>query len=89
MYLKTTANTQALTIPNEALMEEQGNYFVYVQINPELFEKREVFPGATDGLRTELIKGISMNDRIVTRGATLVKLSQASGALDAHSGHVH
>ncbi|MFZ4707519.1 MAG: efflux transporter periplasmic adaptor subunit, partial [Bacteroidales bacterium] len=81
--------TQAVTVPNDALLEEQGNYFVYVQINPELFEKREVNPGATDGLRTELIKGVSANERIVSRGATLVKLTQATGTLDAHSGHVH
>ncbi|MBK6964393.1 MAG: efflux RND transporter periplasmic adaptor subunit [Bacteroidales bacterium] len=58
LYLKTTTNTQALTVPNEALLEEQGNYFVYVQIHPELFEKREVYPGATDGLRTEILKRI-------------------------------
>jgi RND family efflux transporter MFP subunit len=89
LYLKTTTNLQAVTIPKDALLEEQGNYFVYVQINPELFEKREVFPGSTDGLRTEILKGISVNERIVTRGATLVKLTQATGTLDAHSGHVH
>jgi cobalt-zinc-cadmium efflux system membrane fusion protein len=89
LYLKTTTNTNAITIPNEALLEEQGNYYVYVQINPELFEKREVFPGSTDGLRTEVLKGISANERIVTKGATLVKLTQATGTLDAHSGHVH
>lgn len=89
LYLKTTTNTQALTVPNAALLEEQGNYFVYVQINPELFEKREVRPGATDGLRTEILKGLSESERIVTKGATLIKLAQATGTLDAHSGHVH
>lgn len=89
LYLKTTTNTQAITVPNDALLEEQGNYFVYVQINPELFEKREVNPGATDGLRTEILKGLSENERIVTKGATLIKLAQATGTLDAHSGHNH
>ncbi|MFZ4706931.1 MAG: efflux RND transporter periplasmic adaptor subunit [Bacteroidales bacterium] len=89
LYLKTTTNTKAITIPVEALLEEQGNYFVYVQINPELFEKREVFPGSTDGLRIEVLKGISDSDRIITKGATLVKLTQATGTLDAHSGHNH
>jgi len=89
LYLKTTTNTQAITVPNEALLEEQGNYFVYVQINPELFEKREVNPGTTDGLRTEILKGLSENERIVTKGATLIKLAQATGTLDAHSGHNH
>lgn len=89
LYLKTQSNTKALTIPNSALLEEQGFYFVFVQITPELFEKREVKIGGSDGLKTEIIKGIKSNERIVTKGAILIKLSQVSGALDAHSGHVH
>lgn len=89
LYLKTLTNTKAVTLPNTALLEEQGNYFVMVQLTPELFEKREVKIGATDGFNTEIIKGISTSERIVTRGAILVKLAQASAALDPHSGHVH
>jgi multidrug efflux pump subunit AcrA (membrane-fusion protein) len=89
LYLKTQSNTKALTIPNSALLEEQGFYFVFVQITPELFEKREVKIAGSDGLKTEILKGISSRERVVTKGAVLIKLSQASGALDAHSGHVH
>lgn len=89
LFLKTISNKKALTIPNSALTEEQGVFFVYVQLNPELFEKREVKTGATDGFRTEVLQGLSQNERIVTTGAILVKLSQATGTLDAHSGHVH
>lgn len=89
IYLKSLSNSQALTVPNPSLLEEQGIYYVYVQVNPELFEKREVIIGGTDGLSTEIIKGISSNDRLVTKGAMMIKLSQATGALDAHSGHVH
>ncbi|MCD4665959.1 MAG: efflux RND transporter periplasmic adaptor subunit [Bacteroidales bacterium] len=89
LFLKTQSNKQALTIPNNSIMEEQGIYFVFIQITPELFEKREVRPGATDGLKTEILKGLSINERIVTNGAIMIKLAQATGALDAHSGHVH
>jgi len=89
LFLKTLSNAQALTIPNSALLEEQGNYFVYVQITPELFEKREVKTGATDGVKTEILQGFSKHERIVTTGAVLVKLAQATGTLDAHSGHNH
>ncbi|OFX21335.1 MAG: hypothetical protein A2041_06970 [Bacteroidetes bacterium GWA2_31_9b] len=89
IYLKTIGNIHALTIPNSALLEEQGNKFVYVQVTPELFEKREVKTGGTDGIKTEILNGISTNERIVTKGAILIKLAQSSGALDAHSGHVH
>jgi len=89
VFLKTGTNTQAVTIPNTALLEEQGSYFVWVQVTPELFEKREVVPGKTDGVRTEILKGTTADERIVSRGAMLIKLAQATGTLDAHSGHVH
>ena len=89
LYLKTITNLQALTIPNSALIEEQGAFFVFVQITPELFEKREIKTGVTDGVKTEILNGISENERVIIKGAILVKLAQSSGTLDAHSGHVH
>jgi RND family efflux transporter MFP subunit len=89
VYLKTLTNSNALTIPNSAILEEQGNFSVFVQITPELFEKREVTPGTTDGLRTEILKGVNPGERVISVGAILVKLAQATGSLDAHSGHVH
>lgn len=89
IYLKSVSSDNALTVPNSAILEDQGIFFVYVQINPELFEKREVKTGATDGIRTQILDGITANDRIVTSGAVFIRLAQATGALDAHSGHVH
>jgi RND family efflux transporter MFP subunit len=89
MFIKTQTNAQALTIPNEAIVEEMGDYFVYVQLTPEFFEKRPVKKGVTDGMRTEITEGIIAGDRVVSKGAILVKLAHAAGALDAHAGHVH
>ena len=89
MFIKTQSQTEALTVVNEAIVEEMGNYFVYVQLTPELFEKRPVKRGETDGLRTEIIEGISEGERVIGKGAILVKLAQAAGAIDPHSGHVH
>lgn len=89
VYLKSISNEQSLTVPNGALIEEQGIYYIFVQIHPELFEKREVKTGATDGQKTEIIAGIAATDRIVIKGAMMIKLAQSTGTLDAHSGHVH
>jgi RND family efflux transporter MFP subunit len=89
LYLKTVGNSKAITVPNTALLEEQGMFFVFVQLTPELFEKRGIEVGATDGIRSEVINGLKENERVISRGALLVKLSQASGALDPHAGHVH
>ncbi len=89
LWLKTVAEAEVLTVPNSALIEEQGAIFVFVQVTPEKFEKRVIQTGATDGIRTEVTGGLNDDERIVTKGAILVKLAQATGTLDAHSGHVH
>jgi RND family efflux transporter MFP subunit len=89
MFIKTQTAAQAVTVPNEAIVEEMGNHFVFVQLTPEFFEKQLVKTGVTDGIRTEITEGVSEGDRVISKGAILVKLAQASGALDAHAGHVH
>jgi len=89
LYLKAMGSDPKLTVPNSALLEEQGTFFVWVQITPELFEKRGITTGATDGMETEVLQGLTAEDRIVTKGAIMIKLAQATGTLDAHSGHVH
>jgi len=89
MFIKTQTNTQAITVPNEAIVEEMGAYFVFVQLTPEFFEKRAIKKGITDGIRTEITEGITEGERVVSKGAILVKLAQGSGELDVHSGHVH
>lgn len=88
MYI-TAGNAPALTVPNTALVEEMGSFFVFVQLTPEFFEKREVTVGKSNGVRTEILSGLKDGERVVGKGAVLVKLSQASGKLDAHAGHVH
>ena len=89
IIIKTKAESESLLVPNTGLLEEQGNYFVLVQRNPETFEKVEVKVGVSDGVNTEILSGISKTDRIVTRGAVIVKLAAVSNSLDPHSGHVH
>lgn len=89
VYIKTVATEDAVCVPNEALVEEMGNFFVFRQLNPELFEKVQVRTGATDGIRTRIMSGLDGGERIVTSGAAIVRLAQTSGALDPHAGHVH
>ena len=89
MYIKTQTQAQAVTIPSGSIFEEMGNYFVFVQLTPELFEKRTVTTGVTDGMFIEIKAGVAAGERVVSKGAILVKLAQSSGALDPHAGHVH
>ena len=71
-----------------ALMEEQGNFFVYVQVTGESFDKRQVKTGAQDGTSVQIVSGLNPGDRVVTKGAYLVKLATQSGSAPAH-GHEH
>ena len=89
LYITTRSDRQTLAIPNQGIVEEMGNYFVFVQLNPESFEKRMVTLGATDGRRTEILSGVKEGERVVTRGASMVRLAQGGAALDPHAGHVH
>lgn len=89
LFIITRSVRNCISVPNSALMEEQGYYSVFVQLTPELFEKREVSIGSTDGMRTEIKNGLAEGERIVSRGALLVKLAAVSNSLDPHAGHVH
>lgn len=89
MYITTAADRQVLTVPTTGIVEEMGNYFVFVKVCQEEYEKRPVTLGATDGRRTEVTAGLKEGEWVVARGAFMVKLAQGSGALDPHAGHVH
>ncbi|HAC14348.1 MAG TPA: efflux RND transporter periplasmic adaptor subunit [Bacteroidetes bacterium] len=88
VFLKSSPIPNALIIPISALMEEQGNFYVYLQLGGESFQKREIEIGASDGTNVQVLSGINEGDRVVTRGAYQIKLSSASGELPAH-GHEH
>ena len=86
-YLVGAPIAEALVVPVTAVTEAQGLYYVYVQLDAECYERREVKLGASDGERVQLLTGIEAGDRVVTRGAVNVKMAAASGAIP-HS-HQH
>lgn len=89
LFIRTQGSQPVITVPCKAVLEEMGNHFVYVQLTPEYFEKRQVSIGKTDGLNTEIASGLNGSERVVVNGAVLVKIAQSAGGLDAESGHQH
>lgn len=89
LYITSVSDTKAVVVPRTALVEEMGNFFVFVQNNPISFEKRAVEVGATDGIMVQVLDGVVAGERVVTKGAVSLKLSQGAAALDPHAGHVH
>ena len=88
VYLQSKEIPDAMVLPTTALMEEQGKFYVFVQVSGESFDKRELTLGATDGNEVQVLSGLKEGKRVVTKGAYNIKLSNASGTLPAH-GHEH
>ncbi len=89
LYLIAPEKGENLVVPRTALVEEMGKFFVFVQHTPVMFEKRLVTLGTSDGKNVQLLSGVIAGERVVTKGAVSLKLSQGAGALDPHAGHVH
>jgi len=86
--LYTTTRKEALTIPLSAVVDDAGTPVVFVQLGGESFERRGVRLGVRDGDRVEVLQGLNAGERIVSRGAYLVRLAALSTQIPAH-GHVH
>lgn len=86
-YLLTEGRSGVISVPRTALTEEEGVYFVYIEVSPEHFRKQRVETGLSDGVSTEIVEGLKGGERIVVKGATLLKLAANSGK--APQGHTH
>ena len=88
IYLLSKQMDDAIVLPVEALTEEQGLYFIYIQKCEESYKKQEVKLGAGNGKEVQILSGVHPGDKVVVKGAYHVKLASASNALPAHS-HEH
>ena len=88
IYLLSKPMENTIALPIEALTEEQGLYFIYIQKCAESYRKQEVKLGASNGKEVEILSGVNPGDKVVVKGAYHVKLASASNALPAHS-HEH
>lgn len=88
IYLLSTPMEGVISVPRTALTEEQGSFYVYIQLDEECYRKQLVTLGADNGERVQILSGLKAGERIVTRGAYQVKLAGATNAIPAHS-HEH
>jgi membrane fusion protein, heavy metal efflux system len=87
-FLFTGQKENAVVVPSSSIIEEQGHYFVFVQIGGESYVKREIYFAGNDGKKVEIQSGLKPGERIVTRGAYQIKLAALTGTLPIH-GHTH
>jgi RND family efflux transporter MFP subunit len=82
------AARESVAIPASAVLDEGGIAVVFVMSGGESFERRPVRLGARDGDWVEVVEGLEPGQRVVSRGAYLVKLAAANTAQIGH-GHAH
>jgi RND family efflux transporter MFP subunit len=78
----------ALSVPVSALIEDAGQRVVYLMRAGESFSRVPVRLGLRDGDRYEVLEGLTAGDRVVSRGAMLVRLAAATPEAMGH-GHAH
>jgi membrane fusion protein, heavy metal efflux system len=75
-------------VPAVAVVDDAGRPIVFVQREGETFERRAVTLGPRSGDLVQIMEGVKPGDRVVTKGAYLVRLASLSTSVPAH-GHVH
>ena len=75
-------------VPAAAIVDDAGRPIVFVQREGETFERRAVRLGPRSGEVVQITEGLKPGDRVVTKGAYLVRLASLSTSVPAH-GHVH
>ena len=85
VWLLTEERDGVVSVPETALTEEQGEHFVYVQLDEECYRKVPVTVGGRNGIAVEILSGLKGGEKVVVKGAYQVRLSSAS----VIPGHTH
>lgn len=86
--LLTRASKLAPAVPESALVDDAGRPVIFIQESGEAFLRRPVKLGIREGGYVEVLEGAMPGERVVTRGAHLIRLAAMSNQVPAH-GHVH
>ena len=83
-----SAAIEAVTVPESAIVDDAGQSVVFVQVGGESFERRPVRLGNREAGQVQIIGDIAPGERVVVRGAPLIRLAALSPQVPAH-GHTH
>jgi len=82
------AAAPGISIPATAVVDDGGRPVVFVQLEGEAFARRPVRLGQGDSRYVQVLEGVKSGERVVSRGAYLIRLAALSSQIPAH-GHVH
>jgi cobalt-zinc-cadmium efflux system membrane fusion protein len=79
LHIQVGDATQFLTVPKEAVLEIDGGQFVLVVDDKGRYIKQAVKVGPASADHVRILEGLSPGQRIVTKGAVLIKGQEAKG----------
>ena len=88
MRLLTQSSAATPVVPESALIDDGGRPIVFVQLAGETFQRKPVRLGLRESGNVQVLEGVFPGERVVTKGAHLVRLSSMSSQVPAH-GHAH
>lgn len=86
--LFTSSSVTAPAIRQSAVVDDAGRPVVFVQLAGEAFARRPVTLDNRQGDYVQVSTGLKPGERVVTKGAYLIRLAAMSSQIPAH-GHVH
>lgn len=86
--LLTKGSGATPAVPESALVDDGGRPVIFIQASGEAFIRRPVKLGIREGGYVQVLEGAFPGERVVTRGAHLIRLAAMSTQVPAH-GHVH
>lgn len=90
VHVRLFTGTSNITpvLPEFAIVDDGGRPIVFIQLAGETFVRRPVKLGIRQGGMVQVLDGVFPGERVVTKGAHLVRLATMSNQVPAH-GHVH
>ena len=82
------AATEAIAVPESAIVDDAGQPVVFIQTGGERFDRRAVQLGNRESGLVQILGDVSLGERVVVSGAPLIRLAALSPKVPAH-GHTH
>lgn len=89
LYIIGESSGHSMAVPAKAIVEKQGAFFVYEQLDEDCYRIIPVETGKSDGEFIEITSGLNGGENIVIEGVTAVRLAETSGTVPEGHSHSH
>jgi cobalt-zinc-cadmium efflux system membrane fusion protein len=79
LHIDISEGKEFISVPKEAVLEIDGKEFVYLAQLDGTYVKQEVKVGSPSDDRLRILRGLKPGDRVVTKGAVLLKGNEVKG----------